>query len=73
VFGLHLNLLNDPDLKERELKEPITLTRKHIKTILQLCTTYVNPVTEDGYVLYNIDKVTVTGLEGRVFKTLPAL
>jgi hypothetical protein len=69
VFGLHVNLLNDPILKEKELKEPITLNLKHIRAIRDLCEQYVDPVTEDGYIKYNPAALSVVGLEGRVFKT----
>lgn len=69
VFGLHFNLLNDPVLKEKVMKEPITLTRKHIRQIIGLCEEYVNPVTAEGRVLYRSATVSVVGLEGRTFNT----
>lgn len=69
VFGLHFNLLNDPVLKEKEMATPITLTRKNIKSILQLCEQYVPAVQGDGRMLYRSETVSTVGLEGRVFKT----
>lgn len=69
VFGLHFNLLNDPDLKEKEMKEPIVLTARHIRAIRNLCEDYVNPVTPDGQLLYRSNAISVVGLEGRQFKT----
>lgn len=69
VFNLHFNLLNDPILKERELREPITLTGRHIRQIRNLCEEYVNPVTPEGIILYRSNAISTVGLEGRVFKT----
>lgn len=69
VFNLHFNLLNDPVLKEKEMAEPITLTKKHIRLIINMCEEYVNPVQPDGRMLYRSATVSVVGLEGRVFKT----
>lgn len=69
VFDLHFNLLNDPVLKEKELATPITLTRKNIKNILQMCEQYVPSVQKDGRMLYRSEAVSVVGLEGRMFKT----
>lgn len=69
VFGLHYNLLNDPVLKEKELKEPIKLTRKQIRQIIDLCEEYVPSVTQDGQILYRSNTVSTVGLDGREFKT----
>ena len=69
VFGLHVNLLNDPDLKEKTMKEPITLTNKHIRAIRDLCESYVPSVTSDGIILYRANAISTVGLEGRVFTT----
>lgn len=69
VFGLHANLLNDADLKEKPMKEPITLTLKHIRKIRDLCEEYVEPVLNDGTLLYRSNAISVAGLEGLTFKT----
>ena len=69
VFGLHHVYLNDAVLKEKELEQPITLTLKHIRKIIELCEEYVPSVTSDGLILYRSNAVSTTGLEGRVFKT----
>lgn len=69
VFNLHINLMNDPDLKEKEMKEPITLTGKHVRKIISQCEDYVPSVTPDGIILYRSNAVSLVGLEGRTFKT----
>ena len=66
VFNLHTNLINDPVLKEKELKEPIKITIKHLRNIKNLMQTYVDPYGEGTY--YNLNKAT-DNLVGRLLKT----
>lgn len=64
VFGIPLTVLNDPVLKERPFKEPIALTRKHLRDIKHECTSRLDPV-QGSILLYNPNKATVYGLENR--------
>lgn len=68
VFGLHFNLLNDADLKELPFKEPVVMTTKHIRKIINLCETYV-PSVIGSLIKYRSNAVSMAGLEGRAFKT----
>jgi hypothetical protein len=56
VFGLHYNLVNDPVLKEKELRDPIKVNIKHLRAIKNLMQTYVDPYGEDTF--YNLNKAT---------------
>jgi ABC-type oligopeptide transport system ATPase subunit len=68
VFGLSVQVLNDPDLKERAFQTPIKLTKKHFRDIMRLCETYLPPVTSDGLILYR-STASIAGLEGREMKS----
>lgn len=68
VFKIPLQVLNDPVLKETPFKQPITLTKKHLRDIKNECVTILNP--EQGNVLlYNPNKASVLGIEGRVMNS----
>lgn len=69
VFGLTDYHTEDPAGKEREFKTPITLTKKHIREIIKDLPEWVDPIGPDGKIRYNINSVSVNGLEGRVFKS----
>lgn len=66
-FGIHYNLLNDPVLKEKEMKTPITLTNVSLQRLKHKLYTYLNPDKPGQF--YNVNKVPTQGLVGRIFKT----
>lgn len=65
VFGIPAQVLNDPVFKERPFKEPITLTKKHLRDIKNECVLRLDPV-QGSTLLYNPNKASVIGIEGRV-------
>lgn len=69
VTGLHANYFNDPLLKEKELKEPIVLTKKLLRTIIKSLPKWLPEISDDGIIRYNIDTISIAGLEGRAMKT----
>ena len=70
VAGLPDRYLHDPILKEKELDQPIIADRRFWRQIKGELIKYVSEL-EPGtdLIRYNIDRVSITGLEGRVFKT----
>ncbi len=70
VTGLPIQYMHSPDLKEKQLKNPIKADRRFWRNIKKELTKHLPEVdSETGYVLYNIDRVSLTGLENRVFNT----
>lgn len=70
VFSLSDYDCNDPAGKERDFKEPITLTAAHIRAILKMLPDWVDVVDPDtGKFRYNINKVSASGLVGTIFKS----
>lgn len=70
VFELTDYQVDDPVGKERELETPITLTNRHLRLINKELASWVEPVdAETGIIRYNVNKISVAGLEGMVFKT----
>jgi hypothetical protein len=70
VFELSDYQVDDPAGKEREFATPIVLTIKHLRAINKELTAWVDavdPVT--GIIRYNVNRISVSGLEGVVFKT----
>lgn len=64
VFKIPLHNLNDPILKEALFETPIVLTKKHLRDIKNECVRLVDPES-DGKLLYNPNKASVLGIEGR--------
>lgn len=65
VFGLHLNMFNDPVLKEKPLATPITVTVKHLKKLRDQLPAFVSPYDRH----YNLNGIPVSLFENQVFKT----
>jgi hypothetical protein len=65
VFQLHHNYMNDPILKEKPLKEPITITPKLLRKVNQLMMDYLD--IDEFY--YNPNKASVVGLEGQILSS----
>lgn len=68
LTGLHANFFNDPILKEKELKEPVVLTSRFLRSIKKELPLWV-PEIQDNKRLYNADTMSITGLENQVMKT----
>jgi hypothetical protein len=68
VFNIPMAFLNDPVHKERELKEHITLTKTNLRMVKNECVARLDPY-EGTKVLYNPNKASIVGLEGRIIKT----
>ena len=75
VFDIPMQVLNDPELKEKpfaEMKqfgEPVVLTSRALRLIKRECSMRV-PETDDNVVMkYNVERASITGLEGRAMKT----
>ena len=68
VFDIPLVMFNDPVFKEKPLKQPVKLTAKHLREIKNECVRRVDPQEGDKY-LYNPNKATIIGLEGRIINT----
>lgn len=69
VFGIPMQLFNDPDLKELVMKNPITLTPKTLREIKNRCTELVDPYDGSTVVKYNANRASIAGLEGRTITT----
>jgi hypothetical protein len=65
TFKLHHNYFNDPNLKERPLTNPITLTPRIFRSIISLMMDYLD--IDEFY--YNPNAASIAGLDGRVLKT----
>lgn len=65
VFNIPLPTLNDPVLKEKPFKEPLTLTLKHLRAIRNECVSMLDPIQGDRQV-YNPNKASVYGIEGKI-------
>lgn len=68
VFKIPLQVLNDPVLKEKPFATPIVLTKRHLRDIKNECVRLLDP-EQDGVVLYNPNKMSIIGLEGRVMNS----
>lgn len=76
VFDVAPQLFHDPVLKERAFKdmknygEPITLTSRLLKLVKRECSVRLPEYDYDNQIyLYNVDRVSLTGLENRVINT----
>ncbi len=70
VFDLNNYHMNDPVGKERPFETPITLTNRNLRAVKNACTEYLDPLSKDGaQYLYNPNKASVSGLEGRVMSS----
>lgn len=70
VFGLTDYQVDDPVGKERELETPIVLTLKHLRSINKELTQWVEPIDPaTGIIRYNVNRISISGLEGVEFKT----
>ncbi len=77
VFEIPLATFNDPILKEKPFEEmkrfgkPIILTTSLLRQVKKECPKFLSEYseTDPAQMIYNIDRVPVNGLEGRVFKT----
>lgn len=69
VFGIPLETMNDPILKEKELAKPITLDSRALRKVKKELSLWVPEVGEDGRLLYSADAVSLTGVENRIMKT----
>lgn len=68
IFNLPMGYFEKRELKERQLKEPITLTKKLIKAVLQELPNWL-PQTEGDVLKYSISSVSIVGIEGRIVNT----
>jgi len=68
-FGIHINLFNDPILKEIPLKTPIQLDSRSLKKFRTECQLIVDSYTGNGNQLYRPDTAPVSGLEHKVLST----
>lgn len=64
VFGISLTILNDPVNKERPFKQPLVLTRKHLRDIKHECVSRLDPVN-GTFIVYNPNKASTSGLENK--------
>lgn len=70
VFGLSDYQVDDPVGKERELETPIILTIKHLRALNKELAAWVEPVDPVTQIIrYNVNRISVVGLEGTEFKT----
>lgn len=70
VFSLNVGQVNDPILKERAFETPIVVTKAHLRAIKNKCVAILDPYSADGTtILYNPNKASVIGLEGRALKS----
>lgn len=77
VFDIPPNFFHDPDLKEKPFTElenfgtPMKLDRRTLRLLKKQCTARLPEVAdpETGAMAYNIDRVSVTGLEDRQLNT----
>lgn len=69
VLNLEPKYFNDPTLKEKELETPIVLDRRTIRLIKRELPKYLPELGKDDLLKYNIDRVSIAGLENRTFKT----
>lgn len=76
VFNISPTILNDPDFKERKFTEmknygtPITLTGRLLREVKKECAARLQEYDEvTGIMTYNVDRVAVNGLEGRIMET----
>lgn len=70
VFGLSDYQVDHAEGKERPLETPITVTIKHLREInkeLPQWVETIDPVTQK--IRYNINGISIVGIEGRVFTT----
>lgn len=66
VSGLPIQYTTDPILKEAQLKEPIVLTSRVLRQIKRELPVWLPEVNEANEVLYNVDKMSLTGYENQV-------
>jgi hypothetical protein len=70
IFNIPAIMLEDPILKEKAFKEPLVLTRKHLRDVKNKCVEILDPYTDGGeIVLYNPNKATIIGLENRTINS----
>jgi len=68
VFGLTQDQVNLPELKDKELDNPVVLNKRNLRLLKSELIKYVSEV-QQGVYIYNIDRITISDFEGRVYKT----
>lgn len=70
VFDLHHNFFHDVNLKEKPLKQTITLNSRNLRLIKNACVEWLDPYTDGGTrILYNPNKASISGIEGMEITT----
>lgn len=72
VFGIPIQVLNDPILKENPMPKavgPVTINLKHLRAIKRQLASRLSEIGENGVYLYNLDKVSGGGIEHVVLDT----
>lgn len=73
VSGLPIQYTTDPILKEKELKEPIILTSRFLRQVKKELTIWLPEINENKEVIYNVDKMSISGVENQVCKSMREL
>jgi hypothetical protein len=73
VSGLPIQYTTDPLLKEKELKEPIILTSRFLRQVKRELINWLPEVNEANEILYNTDKMSLSGYENQVCKSMREL
>lgn len=67
--GLESKYMHNVALKEKELPNPIVADRRFWRNVKRELVKYLPEIDQDNNIIYNIDRVSLTGVENRVFKT----